>query len=179
MTDRTDHPRVVLSLVAAIAENDVIGHGNRLPWQLPADLRHFRTITWGKPILMGRRTFSSIGKALPGRRNLVLTRDPGFGAPGIEVVHSLDAALAAARDADELMVIGGAEIYRLCLPHAGRVYLTRVHAAVPGDTRFPEWDWSKWHCASRTRHPADESNAHDMTFLVLEAPGIRARNTGR
>jgi dihydrofolate reductase len=170
MSPKRPNEKPVLSLVAAVAENGVIGHAGRLPWHLPADLKHFRETTLGKPMLMGRRTFDSIGKALPGRRSLVLTRDPDFSAPGVEVVRSLEEALAAARDADEIAVIGGADLYRLTLPHAGRVYLTRVHAAVPGDTRFPEWDSSGWRCVSRTTHPADEKNQYAMTFFTLEAP---------
>lgn len=170
MTDRTK-PGPVVSLVVAMAENGVIGNANRLPWHLPADLKHFKNVTMGKPMLMGRKTFQSIGKALPGRRSLVLTRqaDTGsFTANGIEVVHSVDEALRAAADAGELMVIGGADVYRSVLPLAGRIYLTRVHAAIAGDTRFPAMDWNGWRCLSRTTHAADERNAHDLSFLLLE-----------
>ncbi len=157
----------MLSLVAAVAENGVIGSGNRLPWHLPADLKHFKALTMGKPILMGRRTFESIGRPLPGRRNLVLTRDATFVSPGVERVESLEAARRAV-GAAELMVIGGAQLYALALPQADRIYLTRVHAAIAGDTRFPACEWSQWREVQVRRHPADDGNAHDMTFLTLE-----------
>lgn len=170
VTERTNppQPRPVLALVVAMAENNVIGNANRLPWHLPADLRHFKTLTMGKPMLMGRRTFESIGKALPGRRTLVLTRRERIDVPGVETVASLETALGVTRDADELMVIGGAEIYRLCLPRAQRIHLTRVHAALAGDTRFPPIDWNEWRGVARATHPADEKNAYAMTFITLE-----------
>ena len=167
MTDRTK-PGPVVSLVVAMAENGVIGNANRLPWHLPADLRHFKNVTIGKPMLMGRKTFESIGKALPGRRSLVLTRDRSFRADGVEPVHTVEEALRVAGDADELMVIGGADVYRSVLPLAGRIYLTRVHAPVAGDTRFPNIDWNSWRCLSRTTYAADDRNAYDMSFLLLE-----------
>jgi dihydrofolate reductase len=168
--ERTNRPQSppILSLVVAMAENGVIGNANRLPWHLPADLKHFKSVTMGKPMLMGRRTFESIGKALPGRRNLVMTRGKPIEAPGVETVANLEAALAATQDAEELMVIGGAEIFRLCLPRALRIYLTRVHAPIAGDTRFPGIDWNEWHRVQRTAQPADEKNAYAMTFLTLE-----------
>jgi len=170
VTERTDPPqaRPALALVVAMAENGVIGRANRLPWHLPADLRHFKSLTMGKPMLMGRRTFEAIGKALPGRRSLVLTRREPIDVPGVETVASLEAALDASRDAGELMVIGGAEIYRLCLPQAQRIYLTRVHAPIAGDTRFPLIDWNEWRSVARATHPADEKNAYAMTFFTLE-----------
>ena len=175
VTERTVHPPLtpIVTLVAAIAENGVIGNGNRMPWHLPADLRRFKALTLGKPLLMGRRTFESIGKPLPGRRNLVLTRTGDFAASGIEVVHGIDAALDACADSPELMVIGGAEIYRLCLPLARRMHITRVHAPVVGDTRFPNCDWNEWRKVERITHPRDERNGFAMTFLTLErvAPG--------
>jgi len=173
VTDRTN-PGPVVALVVAMAENGVIGNANRLPWHLPADLRHFKSVTMGKPMLMGRKTFQSIGKALPGRRSLVLTRDRSFSAEGIELVHTVDEALRVAGDADELMVIGGADVYRSVLPLAGRIYLTRVHAAVAGDTRFPAIDWNSWRCVSRSKHTADERNAYDMSFLLLEPENASA-----
>ena len=168
--ERTNPPlaKPVMALVVAMAENAVIGNSNQLPWHLPADLKHFKALTMGKPMLMGRKTFDSIGKALPGRRNLVMTRGTSIEAPGVETVPSVEAALAATRDADELMVIGGAEIFRLCLPRAQRIYLTRVHAPIVGDTRFPNLDWNEWRCLERTAHAADEKNAYSMTFFVLE-----------
>lgn len=157
-----------MTLVAAIAENGVIGHGNRLPWHLPADLKRFKALTMGKPILMGRKTFEAISKPLPGRRNLVLTRSADFRAPGVEIVGSVQEALTANADALELMVIGGAEIFLLFLPLARRIYLTRVHAPIVGDTRFPNCDWNEWRKVDRSTHPADDKNAYAMTFLTLE-----------
>ncbi|NJO13063.1 MAG: dihydrofolate reductase [Gammaproteobacteria bacterium] len=153
--------------------------GNRLPWHLPADLRHFKAVTLGKPLLMGRKTYESIGKALPGRRNLVLTRDAAFAAPGVERVASVADAIALVRGQPELAVIGGAEVYRLCLPLAQRMYFTRVHASCAGDTRFPDFDWSQWRCVSRSTHPADERNAHAMTFFELERTGMQAAAPAR
>lgn len=168
--ERTNHPQSgpVLSLVVAVAENGVIGNSNRLPWHLPADLKHFKSVTMGKPMLMGRRTFESIGQALPGRRNLVMTRGRPIDAAGVETVTSLEEALAVTQDATELMVIGGAEIFRICLPSAERIYLTRVHAPIAGDTRFPAVDWNEWHRVERSVQPADEKNAYALTFLTLE-----------
>jgi dihydrofolate reductase len=170
VTERTIHAATapLLALVVAAAENGVIGNGNRLPWHLPADLRHFKTVTMGKPMLMGRRTFDSIGKALPGRRSLVLTRNASFSAPGAERVATLDEALALTREEPELAVIGGAEVYRLCLPRAQRMYFTRVHASLAGDTRLPEIDWREWHCVERSTHPVDDKNRYAMTFFVLQ-----------
>lgn len=170
VTERTNHPPAtrLVTLVAAIAENGVIGNGNRLPWHLPADLKRFKALTMGKPILMGRKTFEAIGKPLPGRRNLVLTRSADFRVPGVETVSSIDAALAADMDAAELMVIGGAEVYRLFLPYAQRMYLTRVHAPIAGDTRFPHCDWNEWRKVDRSTHPVDDKNAYAMTFITLE-----------
>jgi dihydrofolate reductase len=170
VTERTIHPppAPLVTLVAAIAENGVIGNGNRLPWHLPADLKRFKALTMGKPMLMGRKTFEAIGKPLPGRRNLVLSRSSGFRPPGVEIVGSIDEALAATGDAPELMVIGGAEVYRLFLPLARRMHLTRVHAPIVGDTRFPNCDWSQWRKVDRSTHPIDEKHAYAMTFLTLE-----------
>jgi dihydrofolate reductase len=158
-----------LTAVVAATENDVIGRDNGMPWHLPADLRHFRAITLGHPVLMGRRTFEAIGRPLPGRRNLVLTRSPDFAAPGVDVVHSLDAAIAAAGDVPELMVIGGAALYTMALPRAERVHLTRLHMTLDGDAHFPALPEAQWREVSRSpRRRADERNACDMTFLVLE-----------
>ena len=126
-------------LVAAVAENGVIGRDGALPWHLPADLAHFKRVTWGHPILMGRRTFAVIGRALPGRRNIVLTSNPNFVAPGVETAASLKQALSLAGDVPQIMVIGGAELYRAALPLARRIYLTRVHARIEGDAFFPDF----------------------------------------
>lgn len=158
----------MISVIVAAAANDVIGEGNRLPWHLPADLRHFKKITMGWPVLMGRATYQSIGRPLPGRLNIVLTADRGFAAPGCTVVHSIDEALQAAAGREELMVIGGASIYRQLLPLADRLYLTRVHHEFAGDTRFPETDFSRWRELSREDHDADERNPYPYSFLVYE-----------
>jgi dihydrofolate reductase len=164
-----DWPRI--TLVVAAADDGVIGRDGALPWRLPEDLRRFKAQTLGKPVLMGRRTFESIGRALPGRLNLVLTRRvdwrPPAAAGEVTVVHDWDAALRAAGAVPELMVIGGAEIYALALPRAGRVLLTRVHAAVPGDTRLPPFDPAQWVEVASERFAADERNAIDMTFVEL------------
>ncbi len=161
-------PPPLVSLLAAVAENGVIGQGNRLPWHLPDDLKRFKSLTMGKPMLMGRRTFDSIGKALPGRTSLVLTRSREWSHPGALGVHSLAEALALARDPAELIVVGGAEVYRETLPRARRIYLTRVHARVPGDTFFPELDVREWRETMREEHPADARHAYPMSFCVLE-----------
>ncbi len=157
-----------LSLIAALADNGVIGRDNGLPWRLPADLRHFKALTMGKPILMGRRTCESIGRPLPGRHNIVLSRDPAFRAEGCTVVRSVDEALAAAAGSDELMVIGGAQLYALLLDRADRLYLTLVHAEVEGDARFPEFDRDAWREIGREDFAADENNEYDYSFVVLE-----------
>ena len=158
-----------LTAVVAATENDVIGRDNGMPWHLPADLAHFKAITLGHPVLMGRRTFEAIGRPLPGRRNLVLSRSPDFTVPGVDVVHTLEAAIGAAGDVPELMVIGGAALYTLALPRTDRVHLTRLHMTLDGDAHFPALPESQWREVSRSpRRPADERNACDMTFLVLE-----------
>jgi len=160
---------VLLTAVVAATENQVIGRDNGMPWHLPADLQHFKAVTLGKPVLMGRRTFAAIGRPLPGRRNLVLSRDLGFVAAGVETFSTLEQALAAAGDVDELMIIGGQTVYELALPHVQRVHLTRLHMQVEGDAHFPDLPTEQWREVSRSaRRPADERNACDMTFLVLE-----------
>lgn len=156
-----------LCLVAALAENDIIGAGQSLPWHLPADLAHFRRLTLDHTILMGRRTWESLPGPLPRRRHLVLTRNPAFAAAGATPVASLAAALAAAGGEAELMIVGGASLYALTLPFAERFCLTRVHARVPGDTHFPPWDPAEWHELARRHHPADARNEIAMTFLEL------------
>ncbi len=160
--------RPALCLVAAVAENGVIGRGNRLPWHLPADLAHFKRLTLDKPILMGRRTWESLPGRLPRRRHIVLTRDPGYRAEGCTLVRSLDEAIAAVGDAPELMVVGGASVYAAALPRAARLYLTLVHVRVVGDTCFPVWDQGDWCEVGRSEHPADARNDYAMTFLDFE-----------
>ena len=165
----------LVSLVVGMARNHVIGRDNALPWRLPADLKHFKAVTWGKPILMGRKTFESIGKPLPGRDNLVLTRDRGWRAEGVIVVHSLDEALERVHDAPELAGIGGADVFRLLMPLASRIYLTRIDADIPGDTVFPPIDHSQWAEIETRQLAADERNAFGMTFVTLERVRAAAR----
>jgi dihydrofolate reductase len=158
----------LVSLIVAMAQNGVIGRDNTLPWRLPKDLKRFRAFTLGKPILMGRKTFESIGSPLPGRVNLVLTRDRAWYAHGVIVVHSVDEALAQAEASAELVAIGGAEIYRLVMPFARRIYLTHVHADVPGDIYFPDFDSTQWADVECSMHPADDEHAYPVTFVTLE-----------
>jgi dihydrofolate reductase len=159
--------RPAISLMVARAANGVIGRDNALPWHLPADLQRFKKLTMGKPILMGRRTFESIGRALPGRINLVLTRDPAWRAPGAVAVHSLEEALERSGAAAELVVIGGAELFRLALPLTQQIYLTDIHAAIPGDTLFPALAPGEWHEVEKIAHAADARHEHAMTFSTL------------
>jgi len=158
----------LVSLIVAMAQNGVIGRDNALPWRLPEDLRRFRAFTLGKPILMGRKTFESIGRPLEGRTNLVLTRDRSWFGHGVIVVHSVEEALTQASASDELVVIGGAEIYRLVLPFARRIYLTHVHADVQGDITFPEFDPTQWADVEYSSQPADDEHAYPVTFVTLE-----------
>ena len=155
----------MISLIVAASENNVIGAQGDLPWRLSADLRRFKEITMGKPIVMGRKTYESIGRPLPGRRNIVLTRQSGYEAEGCDVVDSPEAAIEAAGDADEIMIIGGSHIYRAFLPRADRIYMTRVHADVDGDTWFPELPESDWIQKVMGEHAADDDNAHACTFM--------------
>jgi dihydrofolate reductase len=157
-----------VSLIAAIATNGVIGRDNALPWRLPADLQRFRRLTTGHPVVMGRRSYESIGRPLPERINIVVTRRVGYDVPGCVVVHSVDAAFAAARAASEIFVIGGADVYGQALARADRLYLTMVHADVTGDTFFPAIDWAAWRETARERHGADAKHAHAYSFVTLE-----------
>lgn len=155
-----------ISMIAAMAHDRVIGKDNQMPWHLPADLAHFKRVTLGKPVLMGRKTFESIGRSLPGRRNLVISRNPDYQAEGIEVVGSVEAALAllAGSSVEELMVIGGGHLYAEMLPSADCLYLTRIDLAVEGDTRFPAFDDGQWQRVDCESHPADEKNPHPYSF---------------
>jgi dihydrofolate reductase len=161
-------PSPTIALVVAMSENGVIGRGGALPWHLPDDLKYFKVVTFGKPVLMGRRTFESIGRPLPGRRNLVMTRDLSAARPGVEYVSSIGQARAMAAGAVELCVIGGAEVFALALPLATRIYLTRVHAVVQGDVYFPLRDFSGWRESDSVAHPADARHAYPMSFVTLE-----------
>ncbi|ELI6422936.1 type 3 dihydrofolate reductase [Aeromonas veronii] len=155
-----------ISMIAAMAHDRVIGKDNQMPWHLPADLAHFKRVTLGKPVLMGRKTFESIGRPLPGRRNLVISRNPDYQAEGIEVVGSVEAALAllAGSSVEELMVIGGGHLYAEMLPSVDCLYLTRIDLAVEGDTRFPAFDDGQWQRVDCESHSADEKNPHPYSF---------------
>jgi dihydrofolate reductase len=159
---------MLLTLVVAMARNRVIGVDNRLPWRLPEDLRFFRQVTLGKPVIMGRWTYESIGRPLPGRINIVLTAQVDYPAAGCRVVHSLAEALTAAEPSAEAMVIGGAAVYAQALPRADRIYLTEIAAEVAGDVRFPELDPAQWRLEWREAHPADAQHAHAFNFTRWE-----------
>ncbi|MFY0640787.1 MAG: type 3 dihydrofolate reductase [Bermanella sp.] len=163
-----------LALIAAYAQNRVVGIDNKLPWHLPEDLKYFKRCTSGKAIIMGRKTFDSIGRPLPNRTNIVISRNPEFNVNGVKVVSTLDEAIELAKAVneingiDEIMVIGGATIYELTLPLADRLYLTHVHANVEGDAYFPEVDFSSWHEVERADYSASETNPYDYSFVVYE-----------
>jgi dihydrofolate reductase len=161
---------VILSLIAAVAANGVIGEGGRLPWRLPADLRRFKEITWGHPVIMGRKTFESMGKPLGGRRNLVLSSRRDFAPAGVDLVASLEEALARCAGEPEVFVIGGASLYREALPRAQRFYLTRVEADISGEVTFPEWDPSGWRLVEDEARAPDASNPYPLRFQVYARP---------
>jgi dihydrofolate reductase len=158
----------MISLLVAVTENGVIGRDHGMPWHLPDDLKHFKALTLAKPVLMGRKTFESIGRPLPGRTNLVLTRTPGWSVPGVTVVPDLDAAIRAAGSAPELVVAGGAQVYALALPRATRIHLTRIHAVICGDTWLPEIADTEWRETARELHPVDDRHPYAMSFVTLE-----------
>jgi dihydrofolate reductase len=165
---------VKLALILAVADNGVIGRDNALPWKLPEDMRYFKQMTMGKPVIMGRKTFESIGKALPGRTNIVITRNGAFAAEGARCVSSLEEALQVAEQAvsmepaEEAVVIGGSEIYRVTLPLADRLYITEVHANVEGDAVLPRVEWDDWREVRRERHVAQTPNPYDYSFVFYE-----------
>lgn len=160
-------PRV--SLIAAVAANGVIGRDGRMPWHLPEDLKRFKALTMGHAIVMGRKTFDSIGRLLPGRRTIIVTRQHGFRMDGAEIVHSLADALALVRDDDEVFVIGGGEIYVQALPLASRLHLTEIDATAEGDVHFPVIDRSQWREVSREHHRTSDGTAFD--FVVYDRRG--------
>jgi dihydrofolate reductase len=162
---------ITISAIVAHAENRVIGKDNKMPWHLPADLKHFKEITTGHPILMGRKTFESIGKPLPNRTNLILTRDTLFIAPeGTIVVHSLEAALQEVRKiaASQLFIIGGAQLYEQFLPNIQKLYLTLIHHPFEGDTFFPKLNEAEWETIAEEHHESDEKNAFAYHFKTLQ-----------
>jgi len=157
-----------VTLIAALADNGVIGRAGTLPWHLPDDLKRFKSLTLGKPVLMGRRTFESIGRALPGRRNLVLSRRTPAPIPAVEFVASLDAAYGLARESPELCVIGGAELFAQALSAATRLHLTWVHGQIAGDVYFPLRDFTGWRELERSEHAQDARHSYAMSFVTLE-----------
>lgn len=161
---------MLLSLIVAVAENNVIGRDGGLPWHLSADLKRFKQITMGHPIVMGRRTFESLGRVLPGRTSIVVSRQPQLVLPeGVLLADSVAAALELVRREPEVFIIGGAELYATALPSVDRIYLTRVHVNIDeGDTYFPPVDWSQWQCVSEEACKADDKNAFDFTFLIYD-----------
>jgi len=169
-------PRTAIVLIAAVAENGVIGRDNKMPWHLSSDLKRFRAATMGKPVVMGRKTFLSIGKPLEGRTNIVVTRNPAFAAPGVVTAAGLEAALAVARGdalrrgADAIAIIGGTEIFAQTMPLAERLDITEVHAKPAGDTHFPEIDRTVWREIERSKHPAgprDDAAFSQVTYMRI------------
>jgi dihydrofolate reductase len=159
---------VLVSIIAAMDRNRLIGNKNQLPWHLPADLAHFKKVTMGKPVIMGRKTFESIGRPLPGRTNIVLTRSADFHAEHVRVAHSLQQALEYSTGNDEVMIIGGSSIYELALPEATRLYMTYVHETYQGDAWFPEFDLGQWRVIASEQHAADQKNSCDYSFVTYE-----------
>lgn len=161
---------LIISAIAAMDENRVIGYSNQLPWYLPADLAHFKQLTLGHPVLMGRKTYLSIGKPLPQRTNIILSHNPAFKAEGCIVITSMDSAIqhAVHKKSKELFIIGGADIYKNFLPLVQRIYLTIIHHSFQGDAYFPELNAHEWREAGRSDHEADEKNPYAYSFLKLE-----------
>lgn len=157
-----------ISLIVAMSENRVIGRDGDLPWHLSADLRRFKQLTMGHHIIMGRKTFESIGRLLPGRTTVVVTRQADYDVGGALVAGDLETAMQQAASDDEAFIVGGAEIYSLALPHVERLYVTRVHTEVRGDTLFPELETSRWQLVEQDRHPRDEKNDYDYSFCVYD-----------
>jgi dihydrofolate reductase len=164
---------MTISLIVAAATNNAIGKDGNLPWHLPNDMKHFKNITWGMPVVMGRKTFESLRKALPGRKNIVISRQPGWKADGVITVRNIDDAMFVARetDAKEVMVIGGGEIYKALFEKARRIYLTRVEAEPEADTFFPPIKQGEWNLISQQNYEADEKNAFNYSFQVWERLG--------
>jgi len=159
---------VLVSIIAAMDRNRLIGNKNQLPWYLPADLAHFKQVTMGKPIIMGRKTYDSIGRPLPGRTNIVLTRSADFHAEGVVTANTLQQALDYVSTENEVMIIGGSTIYELALPRADRLYLTYVENSFEGDAWFPDFDLDQWHIIASEEHSADEKNSSTYRFVTYE-----------
>lgn len=158
----------LISMIVAMAGNRAIGKDNDLLWHLPDDFKHFKAVTMGKPIVMGRKTYDSIGRPLPGRKNVVVTRDKTFSADGVVVVRSIDDALAATRDDDEIMVIGGASFYEQMLPLANKLFVTWVHHNFEADAFFPDINLDEWRVIEQTDHRADDRHVYDYSFVTYE-----------
>ena len=167
----SEYPRI--SIIAAMAKNRVIGIDNTLPWRLPADMAHFKALTMGHHIVMGRKTYESLGRPLPGRTSVIITRSPDFEAPGCIVAGSIEQALAACRGDAEVFVIGGAELYRQALTFADRIYLTEIQAEFAGDAFFPEFDRGAWKETQRVACEPDEKNSLACHFVVYDRVGLR------
>lgn len=159
---------MIISIIAAMGRNRVIGIKNALPWKLPADMTHFRQLTIGKPVIMGQKTFETIGKSLPGRTNIILTFDKNFTPFGCQIAHSVEEALEIARDFKEVMVCGGASVYKQFLPIADRLYLTLIEGDFEGDAFFPEFNWNDWEEIERIENKPDKDNVYQYTFLTLQ-----------
>ena len=157
-----------VAIIVAMDKQGLIGRNNDLPWKLSADLKYFRRVTMGKPLVMGRNTHESIGRPLPGRKNIIVTSNANYHVDGCTVVSSLDQALLACDDAEEVMVMGGASLYEQLLPQADRLYLTHVNAELEGDTWFPQWNKDQWQEISREDHQADEKNQYPYSFVVYD-----------
>ena len=173
----------ILSMIVATADNNIIGKDNGMPWHLPADLAYFKKVTLGKPIIMGRKTYESIGRPLPGRRNIVISRDESYvpqgkGAEGVDVVTSVEQALALVDSIEEavpeVMVIGGGAIYKHCLPNADRLYITHIKASIAGDTQFPNYDDGSWQQISSELRVSDDKNAYDLDFCIYQRARLSA-----
>jgi dihydrofolate reductase len=161
---------MIISLVVAAAKNNAIGKDNKLLWNLPNDMKYFKNVTWGMPVVMGRKTFEALGKPLQGRKNIVITRQPGWKVEGTIPVKTLEDAIFLVKEMDvkEMMVIGGGEIYKMAFEKANRIYLTRVDAELEGDTFFPSLNPQHWHLVSQKNHEADEKNSYNYSFQVWE-----------
>jgi len=158
-----------LSMIVAMAHHRIIGADNDMPWHLPADLQHFRRTTMGKPVVMGRKTYESIGKALPGRHNIVITTNSEYTLDDASVVYSVEEALALCAQEEEVMIIGGGSIYALLIEHTDTLHLTFINKDVAGDTQFPDWnEYGQWQEVSREAHHADDKNPHDYEFVTLQ-----------
>ena len=159
---------MIISFDIAFGENRGLGFGNKLPWYLPDDLKKFKKITRGHTVIMGRKTYDSMGRLLPERKNIIITRDKNYKVNGATVVHSIEEAIEKCKGEEEIFVIGGGEILKLALPYVNRMYLTHVEANVPADSFFPEIDWSKWKVVSEEFHPKDEKHLYNFTWKVYE-----------